>query len=157
MKTFYRVLIIFVLILSTGSFSVRGLSIVTGNPDFKIKVTRCEASGKTVVIDMIWENASSKDVKISVSPLSSYAYDDEGNKFGNDQMRLQWGNGGLSTGVDELLPAEIPIKVRLQIEGVPVSSTMLKRVDIKVWCGNWGFNGDKYVKITDIPITHEGD
>ena len=40
------------------------LKIVTNNPDFTIKVKRCAASGKTVVLDLILNNVGTNDVML---------------------------------------------------------------------------------------------
>ena len=58
-----------------------GIKIITNHPDFKIKVKRCAASGKTVVIDLILTNEGTNDIEgVYVCGGAwdcSEAYDDE--------------------------------------------------------------------------------
>ena len=62
-----------------------GIKIITNHPDFKIKVKRCAASGKTVVIDLILTNEGTNDIEgVYVCGGAwdcSEAYDDEGNIY----------------------------------------------------------------------------
>ena len=136
--------------------------IVTGHPDFKIKIKRCEANGSTVVIDMLIENVGSNDVILKLNPYETIAFDDEGDKFSKYKINVQLGDSGLVSGAirqvaKNLLPPEIPLKARLQIDGVPESATEFKRIDLAVECSEWRLGTDKFVKFTNIPITREGD
>lgn len=133
--------------------------LVTNHPDFKIKVRRCEASGKTCVIDLIIENVGSTDVTMLVSYHSSYmiAYDDEANQYTNMKLSLgstEWINSG---GSYRTLMAGIPVKARIQIEGVAESATMFRRLDWKMQCEAWGLNLSKPIKFINLPISREGD
>lgn len=147
-------------VMLTACMSLQAQKVDTGHPDFKVKVTRCEASGKTVVIDMLWENTGSKDVYITCRTYGSSAYDDEGNKFsGNGPLKIMFGNNGYyKDDLTDLLPSDLPVKVRLQIKDVPVSATMFRRVDINIYSNEWGgLDGPRILKLTNIPISHEGD
>ena len=133
--------------------------LVTNHPDFKIKVRRCEASGKTCVIDLIVENVGSTDVTMLVSYHSSYmiAYDDEANQYTNMKLSLgstEWINSG---GSYRTLMAGVPVKARIQIEGVAESATMFRRLDWKMQCEAWGLNLSKPIKFINLPISREGD
>lgn len=133
--------------------------LITNHPDFKIKVRRCEASGKTCVIDLIIENVGSTDVTMLVSYHSSYmiAYDDEANQYTNMKLSLgstEWINSG---GSYRTLMAGIPVKARIQIEGVAESATMFRRLDWKMQCEAWGLNLSKPIKFINLPISREGD
>ena len=44
---------------TTDDSEERPMRIITNHPDFKIKIKRCEVSGKTCVIDMVIEKMSS--------------------------------------------------------------------------------------------------
>ena len=70
------------------------LKIVTNHPDFKIKIKRCAASGKTVVLDLILMNEGVNDVE-GVMAFGGQgrwtwscaeAYDDEGNIYQNESL-----------------------------------------------------------------------
>ena len=135
--------------------------LVTNHPDFKIKVRRCEASGKTCVIDLIIENVGSSDVTISVQ--SSYgnnyliAYDDEANEY--NYIKLAVGSKWITTSYQEkvTLLAGVPMKARIQIEGVAESATMFRRLDWRIYSDAWGLNSNKPIKFINLPISHEGD
>lgn len=137
-----------------------GFRVVTGHPDFKIKVVRCEASGRTCVIDMIWENIGSNDVDVQiVGSGQSSAYDDEANVYrGGESFFMQIGASKMNPYevFDDLLSG-IPIKARIQIEGVPEATTMFRRIDLDVRCNAWKIGYDKKVKFYNLPISREGD
>lgn len=132
--------------------------LVTNHPDFKIKVRRCEASGKTCVIDLIIENVGSSDVDIYVEGGRNgamIAYDDEANEY--TQITLFVGSKG---GNSHTLLSGVPIKARIQIEGVAESATMFRRLDWKITCRAWNMNlhtDHKPIKFINLPISREGD
>lgn len=88
-----KILLILMAVFAFGIQNVSAqdapLKIVTNHPDFKIKVKRCAASGKTVVIDLILSNVGATDVEniegfggiYYGSPRGTEAYDDEGNIY----------------------------------------------------------------------------
>lgn len=138
-----------------------GPKIVSVHPDLKVRITRCEAAAKTVVVNLVFENVGSTDTKISCNPAACSAYDDEGDKFSGWQFSVSIANGNLIEGTyygtpRELLPSDIPVKAKIQIEGVPESATMLRRIDLCMSSDEWGFR-NKVVKITNVPISREGD
>ena len=61
-----KILLILVAMFAFGIQNVSAqdapLKIVTNHPDFNIKVKRCAASGKTLVIDLIATNTGSEDI-----------------------------------------------------------------------------------------------
>ena len=69
-------------------------TIVTGHPDFKVKVTRCAASGKVVVLDLVFTNVSANDVEEWSIQTGNYrfcngpsiVYDSEGNIYNGMSM-----------------------------------------------------------------------
>ena len=162
-----RLCLIFTLMISSGVFAFAqtpGVKIVSVHPDLKIKITRCEAAAKTVIIDLMFENVGSGDVKLYLKPGSgtahtmSTAYDDEGNVYTSENFKVQLGTS-VSYGWDaasQTLPAGVPIKGRIKIEGVQESATVFKRIDLWMSSGEWGFR-DKVVKMTNVPISREGD
>lgn len=129
--------------------------LVTNHPDFKIKVRRCEASGKTCVIDLIIENVGSSDVSIYADAGYNgalIAYDDEANEYTNISHFI-----GSKGGRKHTLMAGVPMKARIQVEGVAESATMFRRLDWKIQCNAWGMNENKPIKFINLPISREGD
>ena len=136
----------------------RPMRIITNHPDFKIKIKRCEASGKTCVIDLIIENIGYEDVIIETRSGSEcfIGYDDEMTEYTN--IKISIGNSDwLGYWKKRQLMANIPMKARLQIEGVPAAATMFKRIDWTIFCDAWNLSREKKVKFLNIPITREGE
>lgn len=134
--------------------------IVTGHPDFKVKVTRCEASGKNVVLDMVFTNVSAQDVEKweiwvrNCCPYKSVVYDSEGNIYDGDNLSVKISNGDYRHGYDNLkMISDVPMKVSLMITGVPANVESLARVDLQVNVPLFNINGwDAPMKIKNIPI-----
>lgn len=150
----------------SGELSSAGeaFRIVTNHPDFKIKVLRCEASGSTCVIDMIFENIGSQDVGMTIyggnyGEWRSVAYDDEANRYDNGNLKVSIANKPLTVMyINSELPAGIPLKARVQIEGVKASATMFRRIDLGITCNSWDIDSaQKKVKFFNVPISREGD
>ena len=158
-----KILLILMVIFAFGIQNVSaqdGIKIVTNHPDFKIKVKRCAASGKTVVIDFILNNTGTNDVEglEAYGGNKSEAYDDEGNIYQNNNLRVkvsnrqnyeQYGSGRFN------IPAGVPMKLSVSIEGVPQSAESIARLKLLINCDAWGigYSSDKYVKISNIPIS----
>lgn len=53
------------------------------------------------------------------------------------------------------IPAGVPIRLSISIEGVPLSAESIARLKILFLCSAWGLNWDKPVKISNIPISHD--
>lgn len=161
MKQFYRICLLALMALFTVvCTNAQGLKIITGHPDLKIKIKRCEISGSTCVVDMLIENVGSTDVYIEFFGGSyTKVYDDEGDVFTKDNVKISLGNGKLGDYLSETLHPEVPIKARLQIEGIPESVTMLKRINLAMYSQPWGLNPakDKFIVISNIPISRDGD
>lgn len=134
--------------------------IVTGHPDFKVKVTRCEASGKNVVLDLVFTNISAQDVERwaiwvrNCCPYKSVVYDSEGNLYTGDNLSVKVSNGEYSYGSDYLkMISDVPMKVSLMITGVPANVESLARVDLQVDVPIFNINGwEAPLKIKNIPI-----
>lgn len=131
--------------------------LITNHPDFKIKVRRCEASGKTCVIDLIVENVGTSDVKIVMGswPKRLIAYDDEANEYRS--ITVSMGSSEWVIQNERTLMAGVPMKARIQIEGVAESATMFRRLDWIINSDAWGLNGNKPIKFINLPISREGD
>ena len=145
------------------------LKIVTNNPDFTIKVKRCAASGKTVVLDLILNNVGTNDVEVYriaggyYSAVIGYkenseAYDDEGNMYQGRNFKVKIANrteySHDNTGSFSI-PAGVPMRLSIQIDGVPQSAESIARLRLVVFCSAWGLNEEKPVKISNIPIARD--
>ena len=131
--------------------------IVTGHPDFKVKVTRCAASGKTVVLDMVFTNVSANDVEDwqiwTNTGTLSVVYDSEGNIYEGNKLAVKVSNYDYSNGFyGTKMISDVPMKVSLQIKGVPETVESLARVDLAVRIPLFNV-GSSPVKIKNIPIS----
>ena len=116
---------IFALGLQNVSAQDAPLKIVTNHPDFNIKVKRCAASGKTVVLDLILNNEGTNDVKIDgVSTYYSEAYDNEGNIYQDANLRVKVANREeyKSNSGRFMIPTGVPMILSLQINNVSTSA-----------------------------------
>lgn len=162
------VLFAFLSCLNYGAFA-QGMKIVSPHPDLKFKITRCEAAGNTVIIDFIIENVSPRDVDLrlnsgqhrNLSGGRTVAYDDEGNKITGNRFKVQLADSKLIDWgeANEILPSEIPIKGRFQLEGVPETANSFKRIDVDINSDALGIpmGTEKRLRITNLPIYREGD
>lgn len=136
---------------------VEGTKIVTHHPDLKIKLKRCEVNGKTCVIDLIMTNYGA-DTEIylygSGNTDESFANDDEANRY---RFSVQVTGGRLNSYASIDLLNDVPIKARLQIEGVSSSATMFKRIHLATQCESFGLYISKPITFYNIPISREGD
>lgn len=131
--------------------------IVTGHPDFKVKVTRCAASGKTVVLDMVFTNVSANDVEDwqigTYNGSFSVVYDSEGNIYEGNKLAVKVSNYDYSSWFQRMkMISDVPMKVSLQIKGVPETVESLARVDLEVKIPLFNV-GSSPVKIKNIPIS----
>lgn len=133
--------------------------IVTNHPDFNIKVKRCAASGKTVIIDLILSNAGVNDVErveVGGGYWGSEAYDDEGNIYQSRNVKVKVANrteyDPNRTG-EFNIPSGVPMRLSISIEGVSQSAESIARLKLVVRCPTWGLGENKPVKFSDIPIS----
>ena len=133
------------------------LKIVTNHPDFKIKVKRCAASGKTVVLDLILNNEGTNDVRINNVIVRDWseAYDDEGNIYQGDNLKVKVANRNQyeRASGNFMIPTGVPMKLSIQINNVSPSAESIARLSLWVDCSFWGLNSDKLVKLSNIPIS----
>ena len=131
------------------------LKIVTNHPDFNIKVKRCAASGKTVVIDLLLINDGTNDVEnlyIGGGHNGSEAYDNEGNIY--EELKVKIANRDYGyTQKNFNIPTGVPMKLSISIDGVSQSAESISRLKLNIQCQAWGINYDKPVRISNIPIT----
>lgn len=137
------------------------MKIVTNHPDFKIKVKRCAASGKTVVIDLILTNEGATDVEEiegNGGCWGSEAYDNDGNIYQGETIKVRVANrqhySCQSSGRFKI-PVDVPMRFSILIENVPASTESIARLSLLFVCGKWGLNDQKLVKFTNIPISRD--
>lgn len=159
MKKFLLFLVVMFAFCFQNVYAQDGLKIVTNHPDFKIKVKRCEASGKTVIVDLILTNEGTNDVEGingKGGENGAEAYDDEGNiynrrnlkvKVANSEMYNEWGSGKFN------IPVGVPMKYSVRIEGVPQSAESIARLKLAFDYGGWGLDNSKPIRISNIPIS----
>ena len=138
-----------------------GIKIVTNHPDFKIKVKRCAASGKTVIIDLVLTNVGTNDVEnvsIAGGCWGSEVYDDEGNIYNTSNLGVRVANRDSydcrDTGSFNI-PTGVPMKLSISIEGVPQSSESIARLKLIANCSKWALTKDKPIRISNIPISRD--
>lgn len=159
-----KVLLLLVAMFVFGSQNISaqdGIKIVTNHPDFKIKVKRCAASGKTVILDLVLNNVGVNDVEkvwVAGGSQSSEAYDDEGNIYQGDALTVKVANkqNYISNYTDDFnIPTGVPIKLSVCIEGVPQSVESIARLKLIFVNSAWSLDRDKPVRINNIPISRD--
>ena len=160
-----KILLILMAVFAFGLQNVcaqDGIKIVTNHPDFKVKVKRCAASDKTVIINLILNNTGFNDVEglIAWGGSGSEAYDDEGNIYRGNNLQVsiantqKW-NSWNSDRFD--IPSGVPMKLSVRLEGVPQSVESIAQLKLDIYCRAWSIGSDnkKLVKINNIPITRD--
>lgn len=168
-----KILLILVAMFAFGIQNVSAqdapLKIVTNHPDFNIKVKRCAASGKTLVIDLIATNTGSEDInEFCIFPRDCVVYDDEGNVYyGNKDQAIgakianqknytfQYNLFGDPTMTTKLLSG-IPCKVSLMVKDFSIEATSIGLLQVGVKCQQLNLDGwkeEQRVKIRNIPVT----
>ena len=139
-----RILLILIAFFALGWQNVSaqdGIKIVTNHPDFKVKVTRCVASGKTVIIDMTLNNVGDTDVEnLNVwGGARSEAYDDEGNIYKANSIKIKVANykDYTTNSYSFNIPAGVPMKLSVSIDGVSQSAESIARLKICLYCKAW--------------------
>ena len=136
------------------------MKIVTNHPDFNIKVKRCAASGKTVILDLILTNEGTNDVEnvwvYGGWSNHSEAYDDQGNIYQNDAIAVKVANRKEYSCGDTgrfNIPTGVPMRLSVRIDGVPTAAESIARFKLFVNCSAWNLNDEKPVLFRNIPIT----
>ena len=99
-----------------------------------------------------------ENVEVKGGGDTSEAYDDEGNIYQRNNFKVKVANRPdydmYGTGKFNI-PAGVPIRLSISIEGVPLSAESIARLKILFLCSAWGLNWDKPVKISNIPISRD--
>lgn len=155
-----RKAILFLVINLLGVISLAAQTATIDNPDLKVKVKNCIATGDDVYLDFVIINNSDNDIKdLDICcDLQSAAYDDEGNVYkglshgGNRKgnMNILNDNGSYMCRRRISIPGGVTIKCRLVMVGVPASATEFTRIDLN------GYNClFKKIKMKNIPIERD--
>ena len=150
-----KLLVLMTVLCSMAVAVAQTPTIITGHPDFKVKVTRCAASGKVVVLDMVFTNVSATDVEdwsiYTCCNGVTVIYDSEGNIYSGRALAIKVSNQNYVQNQNGLkMISDVPMKVSLQITGVPTNVESLARVDLDVKIPF--FNLKAPVKLKNIPI-----
>lgn len=134
------------------------MKIVTGHPDIRGKIVRCVAQDKTVFIDMIFYNDGNTDATLSISGGTwlSHCFDDDANKYADDDFKVAVGKEiFMATNTTEF-PAEGAVKFRIEINNFSTSATEITRMNLNANSELYQSGGaPRTIKITHIPITRE--
>ena len=160
-----KILLILMAVFAFGIQNVSAqdapLKIVTGHPDFKIQIKRCAASGNTVLIDIVFNNIGISDIEemnVYGGSWGSEAFDDDGNIYQSRALKVKAANkpsfDSEETGWFSL-PTGVPVRLTINIEGVPQSVESISRLKLRLYCQSWGINYEKPVLISNIPITRD--
>ncbi len=100
------------------------VKIESPHPDLDIKITRCAYASGTVVVDMVLTNFGA-DTNFDARGAFVSAYDDEGNAYTRDNMKVKLGltSQTIDNSRNFVLPQDVPLKFRLQLEGISANAT----------------------------------
>lgn len=133
------------------------LKIVTNHPDFNIKVKRCAASGRTVLLDLILNNAGAIDVTAQARSWCSVAYDNEGNIYDESNIYVKVANRpefGKYSGMFDI-PSGVPMRLSVRIDNVSPEAESFARFKLHIDCNKWGLSENKLILFSNIPISRD--
>ena len=137
---------------------IKGFRVVSPNPEMDVQVVRCRASASTVVVDMlITYYGEDREFVLGEaggdSPNTTLAYDDCGNQYDAESIGIRIANGNQEHyyGATALFPTEVPMKVQLEIKGVPESAWGFSRLYLKVRKAN------DPITIYNLPIARRAE
>ena len=136
-------------------------------PNVKVELKRCVVSGSAGFIDLMITNYSGENFEPRAysgmhdnSSISTLLYDDEGNvyKWYDGSLRVTFGGKtGIAceyTEIVAMLPNEVPVKLRIDIDNVSEYATEFLLLQIPFRnARTWGELG--IVEIKHIPITRK--
>lgn len=137
------------------------IRIVTGHPDLKVKVRRCEASGNTLFIDLTLTNVGTSDVKAVVqggvgrSDDHTEVVDDQGNIYKATKIKVANSNEYIYYQQEFSLITDVPVKLSVRVDGVPESSEAVARLLLNLWSMPLGLEYGHTIQVRNIPISRE--
>ncbi len=120
---------------SYQSSQANQLKIVSPHPDLNIQVKSCEYSKSTVELDLILTNNGAEEtVTFYGTNAGSTAYDNEANQYSKGSSKITSGptGGKISTTSKIVLPRNVPVKYRVEIDKVDKSATSFKLLKLYV-------------------------
>ena len=164
-----KIILSFALLLCMCVGAFAQTKVVANGPigiDWKFK--RSFMNGTTLVVDLVMENNTGKDVRGVVTYSFSSkngmvklkAYDDEGNVYpGNavGENKFSGKMGSVALNNWETIPKNNLVKIRLQIADIDEYATLLKTLIVPVMIMTNGTSGQENceLKVTNIPIPRE--
>ena len=132
------------------------MSVSTGNPDVKVKVLRCVASGDNVYIDMTITNMTGEDFEVYAvakgNGCNTIIYDDEGNEYDSERVKIRFGTDEYETGHSyKNIIADVPMKFTIMVSKVPQKTQYFSVVRPFMECGKVPFK----IQIKNLPITRD--
>ena len=145
------------------------LTIDTHHPDFSVKVKRCVASGKTLILDLTATNTGLDDInRFTLVPILTEAVDDEGNsyrgnigaKVGNQANYTYQRNAFTDLAMETKLLSNIPVKLSIIIPNFSQEATSIALIEIGVVCPSWNYRVNfrsftQRLTLRNIPITRK--
>ncbi len=113
--------------------------IISCHEDLKFTLTSCKISGTTVTIDMKVKNegSDSKNVQIRGGYQNGYAYDDQGNKYYNNDLQLAFANDAPSAGQKSTeIPDGVMTKITIKILNVAADASQIKHIALTTNMGS---------------------
>ena len=162
-----KYLLILIAIFGFGFLDVSaqdGFKIVTKHPDFKIKIKRCVASDKTVILDMVFLNVGDYDSnRVSLNKGCGEAYDDQGNVYTYKNFRVSKAANSSEVNIygnyDFSMLSNIPVNISMIIENVPTIAESIARIRITHFsCKEWSispYDKSESIEIYNVPITRD--
>ncbi|MFR9652031.1 MAG: hypothetical protein SNG35_08425 [Rikenellaceae bacterium] len=148
------ILAIVAVVVTTLSVDAQVL-IESPHPDLDVKITRCSYASGTVVIDMVLTNYGD-ETSFDSRGSAVQIYDDEGNAYTSSNTKILLGltSLGLGTSKQIILPQDIPLKFRLQIEGISPKASKFTLVKFPPHYGGseniMGFDRSKAIMIRNL-------
>ncbi len=156
MKKIHLAVIAIIMTVFSANAQVK---IESPHPDLDVKITRCAYTSGTVIIDLVITNFGIEDeiCFMTVKPgnhSATFMYDDEGNSYSANDTEILFGtpNKQLKGGwVRNSFPQDIPIKYRVQFDGINSNASKFTLVKIGLSSnGPLSLNVDKPLIIRNL-------
>lgn len=147
-----KILLSLIVLLGCISSSDARVKIEKPNPDFDVKIARCEYTSGTLYIDLVMTSYGAEIKRTFVGPSErnsvTMAYDDEGNRY--SKITMGEPGGAMKSWFNFTLPKDIPVKLRVEIDGVDEVASKLKllQLGLEIY-GSMGV-ADKPIKIYNL-------
>ncbi len=109
--------------------------IVSPHPDLEIQIKSCDYSKGTVELDLVLTNKGAEEtVTFYGTNAGSAAYDNEANQYAKGSSKITTGptGGKVSNTTKIVLPRNIPVKYRVEIDKVSTTASSFKLLKLYV-------------------------